>query len=82
MRLQKESISEKKVGSHNDQYIVNTGGQYSFIDGHWPLTGCYLQRCIVGMYLHFHQHLLRNIHSRYKWADSPTEGCITLYLTN
>ena len=40
-----ESISEKKVGGHDDQHIVNTGGQYSFTDGHWPLTGCYLQRC-------------------------------------
>ena len=27
----RESVSEKKVGG---QYIVNTGGQYSFIDGH------------------------------------------------
>ena len=30
----KKSISEKKVGGHDDQHIVNTGGQYSFIDGH------------------------------------------------
>ena len=30
----KKSSSEKKVGGHDDQYIVNTGGKYSFIDYH------------------------------------------------
>ena len=30
----KNQFQKKKVGGHDDQYIVNTGNQYSFIDSH------------------------------------------------
>ena len=30
----KNQFQRKKVGSYNDQLIVNTGDHYSFIDGH------------------------------------------------
>ena len=31
---EKNQLQRKKVSSHDDQHIVNTGSQYSFIDGH------------------------------------------------
>ena len=30
----KKNQCQKKVGGHDDQYVVNTGSQYSFINGH------------------------------------------------
>ena len=30
----KNQFQRKKVSGHNDQYIVNTGGQYSIIEVH------------------------------------------------
>ena len=46
MILIKKGILGKATG-HNDHYMINMGGQRSKIRSNWPLTGSYLQRCLL-----------------------------------
>ena len=46
MILIKKRILGKATG-HNDHYMINMGGQRSKIGKNWPLTGSYLQRCLL-----------------------------------
>ena len=72
LRIIKRINSGEKVGGREDQYIGNTGGQYSFIDGHWPLTGCYLQRRlnIISHKGNFNFHSF----SLFRWLDHKYEN--------
>ena len=48
-----------KATGHNDQYIINMGGQKPKLGGDWPLTSPYLQRCVYDRYT------IINIHTIY-----------------